>query len=144
MSEYANRKDRGKVGGMVLGTQALGLIVGPVVARALLGAGASDDVAWRVLLGLGAVSAAAVIYLRRKMPESPRYQIQVQGQAAQAASQISDFTGGQVPGDGSSGLPQGMGVRAFLTHPRWLLILSAPPGTPFSLRHPHPLNPLPT
>ncbi len=94
MSEYANRKDRGKLVGMVFGTQALGLIVGPVVALALLGAGASDDVAWRVLLGLGAVSAAAVIYLRRKMPESPRYQIQVQGQAAQAASQISDFTGG--------------------------------------------------
>ncbi len=55
MREYANRKDRGKLVGMVFGTQALGLIVGPLVALALLGGGASDNVTWRVLLGLGAV-----------------------------------------------------------------------------------------
>src|SRR5207237_203648 len=99
MSEYANRKDRGKLVGMVFGTQALGLIVGPLVALALLGAGVSDDLAWRILLGLGAVPAAAVIYLRRKMPESPRYQAQVQGQAHQAAEQMSVFTDGQVNGN---------------------------------------------
>src|SRR6202042_1122651 len=78
MSEYANRKDRGKLVGMVFGTQALGLIVGPLIALALLGSGASDDVTWRILLALGAVPAAAVIYLRCRMPESPRYQIRVQ------------------------------------------------------------------
>ena len=43
VSEYANRKDRGKLVGMVFGTQALGLIVGPLIALALLGAGLSDD-----------------------------------------------------------------------------------------------------
>src|SRR6266704_3918236 len=107
MSEYANRKDRGKLVGMVFGTQALGLIVGPLIALALLGAGASDGVAWRVMLGLGAVPAAAVIYLRRKMPESPRYQVQVQGNAAQAASQISEFTGGQVSANGTGRAPDG-------------------------------------
>ena len=32
VSEYANRKDRGKLVGMVFGTQALGLIVGPLIA----------------------------------------------------------------------------------------------------------------
>jgi hypothetical protein len=47
MSEYANRKDRGKLVGMVFITQALGLIVGPLIALALLGGGASDDTAWR-------------------------------------------------------------------------------------------------
>src|SRR5258708_12557785 len=132
MSEYATRKARGRLVGMVFGPEALGLIVGRVVALALLGAGASDDVAWRVLLGLGAVSAAAVIYLRRKMPESPRYQIQVQGQAAQAASQISDFTGGQVHGDGSNGVRQAEGRRAFLSHPPCPIILAptAPPSFP--------------
>src|SRR2546430_6183318 len=106
MSEYANRKDRGKLVGMVFSTQALGLIVGPLVALALLGAGASNDVAWRTMLALGAVPAAAVVYLRRKMPESPRYQVQVQGQAEQAASQISSFTRGQVSGDGSGAVNQ--------------------------------------
>ena len=103
MSEYANRKDRGKLVGMVFGTQALGLIVGPLIALALLGAGASNDTAWRVLLALGAVPAAAVIYLRTRMPESPRYQVHVQGKAQQAAAQITDFTGGQVSGNGSGG-----------------------------------------
>ena len=78
VSEYANRKDRGKLVGMVFGTQALGLIIGPLIALSLLGAGASNDVAWRVMLALGAVPAAAVIYLRCRMPESPRYQVHVQ------------------------------------------------------------------
>src|SRR5579863_1114835 len=92
VSEYANRKDRGKLVGMVFGTQALGLIVGPLIALSLLGAGFSNDTAWRVLLALGAVPAAAVVYLRRKMPESPRYLAQVRGRAQQAASRIADFT----------------------------------------------------
>jgi len=149
MSEYANRKDRGKLVGMVFGTQALGLIVGPLVALALLGAGTSDDLAWRILLGLGAVPAAAVIYLRRKMPESPRYQVQVQGQAAQAAAQISAFTDGQVSGNGAGrvsgngagrvnghGAPaarQELGLRAFLTDRRWLIMLAGTAGTWFLL-----------
>jgi len=133
MSEYANRKDRGKLVGMVFGTQALGLIVGPLIALALLGGGASDDVAWRVMLGLGAVPAAAVVYLRRKMPESPRYQIQIQGQAAQAAAQMSGFTGGQLGGNGSGGLRHEMGLRAFLTNRRWLITLAGTAGTWFLL-----------
>ncbi len=76
------------------------------------------------MLGL-VVPAAAVIYLRRKMPESPRYQVQVQGNAAQAASQMSDFTGGQVSGTGTVPAAAGpaaawhrMGLREFLTDRR--------------------------
>jgi MFS transporter, PHS family, inorganic phosphate transporter len=133
MSEYANRKDRGKLVGMVFGTQALGLIVGPLVALALLGAGTSDGVAWRVLLGLGAVPAAAVIYLRQKMPESPRYQVQVQGKSEQAAEQLSHFTGGQVNGDASGGSRHELGLRAFLTNRRWLIMLAGTAGTWFLL-----------
>jgi PHS family inorganic phosphate transporter-like MFS transporter len=133
MSEYANRKDRGKLVGMVFGTQALGLIVGPLVALALLGAGASNDVAWRIMLALGAVPAAAVVYLRRKMPESPRYQVQVLGRAEEAASQLSAFTGGQVTGAGSGEVRQQMGLRAFLTDRRWLIILAGTAGTWFLL-----------
>jgi MFS transporter, PHS family, inorganic phosphate transporter len=133
MSEYANRKDRGKLVGMVFGTQALGLIVGPLVALTLLGAGASDNVAWRVLLGLGAVPAAAVIYLRRKMPESPRYQVQVQGKAEQASAELSAFTGGQVSGDGPGGPRHELGLRAFLTDRHWLIMLAGTAGTWFLL-----------
>ena len=133
VSEYANRKDRGKLVGMVFGTQALGLIVGPLVALTLLGAGFSNDTVWRVLLGLGAVPAAAVIYLRTRMPESPRYQVQVQGKAKQAASRMADFTGGQVD-SGASGEPrQQMGLRAFLTDRKWLIMLAGTAGTWFLL-----------
>ena len=134
MSEYANRKDRGKLVGMVFGTQALGLIVGPLIALALLGAGVSNDVAWRVLLALGAVPAAAVIYLRCRMPESPRYQAQVQGRAEQAASRIAGFDrrAGQRrrarPGRGTE-----MGLRAFLTNRRWLITLAGTAGCWFLL-----------
>jgi MFS transporter, PHS family, inorganic phosphate transporter len=136
MSEYANRKDRGKLVGMVFGTQALGLIVGPLVALALLGAGASDNVAWRVMLALGAVPAAAVIYLRRKMPESPRYQVQVQGQAEQAAAQLSAFTDGKVsataPATGPGSAPV-HGLRAFLANRRLLVLLVGTAGCWFLL-----------
>ena len=133
MSEYANRKDRGKLVGMVFSTQALGLIVGPLIALALLGAGAGNDVAWRTMLALGAVPAAAVIYLRRKMPESPRYQIQVRGQAEQAASQLSRFTSGQVSGQAVGGPGTATGLRAFLTSRRWLILLAGTAGTWFLL-----------
>jgi MFS transporter, PHS family, inorganic phosphate transporter len=134
MSEYANRKDRGKLVGMVFGTQALGLIVGPLIALALLGAGASNDVAWRTMLALGAVPAAAVLYLRRRMPESPRYQLQVQGRAEQAASQLAEFTGGRVSGSGPAGRQQAAtGLRAFLTSRRFLIMLAGTAGTWFLL-----------
>ena len=133
VSEYANRKDRGKLVGMVFGTQALGLIIGPLIALALLGSGASTDVAWRVLLALGAVPAAAVIYLRCRMPESPRYQAQVQGRAEQAASAIPGLAGGQVNGDESGDRQHEMGLRAFLTNRRWLITLAGTAGCWFLL-----------
>jgi MFS transporter, PHS family, inorganic phosphate transporter len=133
MSEYANRKDRGKLVGMVFGTQALGLIIGPLIALALLGSGTSDDVAWRVLLALGAVPAAAVIYLRTRMPESPRYLAQVRGRAQQAASRMSDLTGGTISGSEAGTAPQEMGLRAFLSNRRWLVMLAGTAGCWFLL-----------
>jgi MFS family permease len=133
VSEYANRKDRGKLVGMVFGTQALGLIVGPLIALTLLGSGASDDVAWRVLLALGAVPAAAVIYLRCRMPESPRYQVQVRGRAEQAASQVPGLAGGRARGVGSGEPRHELGLRAFLTSRRWLITLAGTAGCWFLL-----------
>lgn len=79
VSEFANRHDRGKLVGLVFAMQAAGLVVGPLVAIALLGSGLPHDLVWRVLLGLGAVPAAAVVYLRAKMPESPRFQARTAG-----------------------------------------------------------------
>ncbi len=74
MSEYADGKNRGRMVGLVFSAQAVGLIVGPVIALALLGGGVGPALTWRLLLGLGAIPAAAAVWLRRKMPEPPRYQ----------------------------------------------------------------------
>ncbi len=89
MSEYSNRKDRGKLVGLVFSMQALGLIVGPIVAMALLGGGVSHDLTWRLLLAFGAIPAAAVVYLRSKMPESPRYEARVRGDSANVIDQLA-------------------------------------------------------
>jgi MFS transporter, PHS family, inorganic phosphate transporter len=132
VSEYANRKDRGKLVGMVFGTQALGLIVGPLVALALLGSGASDDVAWRVLLALGAIPAGAVMYLRLRMPESPRYQAQVQNQAPRAASSLPGLAGAPVQA-GTVVVQHHAGLRAFLVSRRWLITLAGTAGCWFLL-----------
>jgi MFS transporter, PHS family, inorganic phosphate transporter len=118
VSEYANRKDRGKLVGMVFGTQALGLIIGPLIALALLGSGAADGTVWRVLLGLGAVPAAAVVYLRTRLPESPRYLAHRQAAAGEAARPAT---------------PPVAGLRLFVAHRRWLIILAGTAGCWFLL-----------
>jgi MFS transporter, PHS family, inorganic phosphate transporter len=127
VSEYANRKDRGKLVGMVFGTQALGLIIGPLIALALLGSGAGDDLVWRSLLGLGAVPAAAVIYLRCRMPESPRYQAQVRDRE-HAAVQPGGLPDGKIRSEARKA-----GLRAFLGHRRWLVMLAGTAGCWFLL-----------
>jgi MFS family permease len=75
MSEYAHHRSRGRMIGLVFSAQAVGLIVGPLTALALLGGGAGPGLTWRLLLGLGAIPAAAAVWLRRTVPEPPRYQI---------------------------------------------------------------------
>ena len=133
MSEYANRKDRGRLVGMVFSTQALGLIVGPLIALALLGAGAGNDIAWRIMLAIGAVPAAAVVYLRRKMPESPRYQAQVQGRHEKAVADLHQFSDGSVLANPTPAIRHQMGLRAFLTNRRWLVMLAGTAGCWFLL-----------
>jgi MFS family permease len=130
MSEYSNRKDRGRLVSMVFSTQALGLIVGPLIALALLGGGTAHGTAWRVMLGLGAVPAAAVLYLRRKMPESPRFQAQVQGRADHAASQLAGFSQGAITSAAAT-KHHAMGLRAFLSNRKYLVMLLGTAGTWF-------------
>ena len=133
MSEYANRRDRGKLVGMVFSTQALGLIVGPLIALMLLGGGVSDALAWRIMLGLGAIPAAAVVYLRRQMPESPRYQAQVQGLHSTAAAGLARFSEGTVISEPTPAITHRMGLRSFLTNRRWLVTLAGTAGCWFLL-----------
>ena len=96
MSEYANAKSRGRMVSLVFSAQALGLIAGPMVALTLLAAGVNHDLAWRLMLGLGALPAASVIYLRRKLPESPRWLSQVKGLKEKAAKDLTSFSLGTI------------------------------------------------
>jgi MFS transporter, PHS family, inorganic phosphate transporter len=73
MSEYSGKQTRGRMVGLVFAMQGAGLIVGPLVAAILLGSGLSDNLTWRILLGLGAIPGLAVFYLRRKIQETPRF-----------------------------------------------------------------------
>ncbi len=96
MSEYANKADRGKLVGLVFSMQAVGLVVGPVVAITLLGSGLPHDATWRVLLALGAVPAAGVVYLRAKMPESPRFQARTKGLSGRAMEELVRYSDGVI------------------------------------------------
>ncbi len=91
MSEYSNKKDRGKLVSMVFSMQALGLVIGPLVALGLLSLRLSPNLTWRFMLGLGAIPAIMVIYLRRKIPESPRYTAQVIGDRENATKAAAEF-----------------------------------------------------
>jgi PHS family inorganic phosphate transporter-like MFS transporter len=132
MSEYSNRKDRGRLVGLVFSMQALGMIVGPLVAVVLLESGLSGNLTWRLLLGLGALPAAGVVYLRSKMPESPRYLAQVKGETDRAAQELSNFSEGVVSGSNSASVAsKRMRLGEFLTNPRMLLLVLGTAGSWF-------------
>ncbi len=75
MSEYANKANRGRMVSLVFSMQGAGLIVGPLLAIALLSTGMSQDLVWRLLLAFGAIPALSVFYLRRQLNETPRFQL---------------------------------------------------------------------
>jgi MFS transporter, PHS family, inorganic phosphate transporter len=73
MSEYAGKASRGMLVTLVFTMQAAGLILGPLLASALLSTHMSHDLIWRILVGFGAVPALAVYWSRRHLKESPRF-----------------------------------------------------------------------
>lgn len=92
MSEYANRRDRGKLITMVFSMQGVGLILGPLVAIVLLVAGINHDITWRIMLALGAIPALATFYLRRQIAETPRFAIAMQGKLEEANRTVQKLT----------------------------------------------------
>lgn len=75
MSEYAGKRHRGMMVSLVFAMQAAGLIVGPLLAAALLATGMSHNLIWRLLLAFGAVPALAVFRMRRNLAETPRFRL---------------------------------------------------------------------
>ncbi|MBN2637621.1 MAG: MFS transporter [Bacteroidales bacterium] len=135
MSEYANKKDRGKLVGLVFSMQALGLIAGPLVALGLLvGLNVPHDMAWRLMLGLGAIPSMMVIYLRRKLPESPRYTAQVLGDSKKAAMDAGRFMKKEVAFNGvSSKNKNRSNLAGFFKNKKLLITLFGTAGSWFLL-----------
>ena len=133
MSEYANVKDRGRLVAMVFSMQAAGLVIGPLTGIILLAVGFSHDTVWRMLFGFGAIPAACVIYLRRTLPESPRYQSNVQGRDEEAGERLAAFSGGAVRAAPAvkAAPARRLGVRHLFTNRRLLLTLIGTAGTWF-------------
>ncbi len=96
-AEYANRRDRGRLVGTVFAMQGFGLVAGPAIASLFLATGVPVGVAWRVMLALGAVPALSVVYLRRRIHETPRFSLAVAGDVAATVSAI-EHTVGERPG----------------------------------------------
>lgn len=139
-SEHANTKNRGYLVLLVFGMQALGLIAGPLIASLLLWLRTSGvfpelsniDIC-RILLGLGAVPAMSVFYLRRKLSESrsfARLQNETLEKVAVVSRVVSDYAHKRAPEKNKS---NGRVVRQKLLSKKWFLCLIGTAGAWFLL-----------
>eukprot|EP00667_Euglena_gracilis_P008355 EG_transcript_8458 len=99
-SEYASTKLRGPMVACVKATQGLGTLfaacMGMAVSAAYIPSITDNctpalscsymDTIWRITIGIGAIPAALTIYLRMKLPESPRFTAQVDNDEELAAA----------------------------------------------------------
>src|SRR3984957_13678623 len=102
MSEYSGKQSRGRMVGLVFAMQGLGLIVGPLIASIFLASGVSNNLTWRLLLGLGAIPGLAVFYLRRQIHETPRFAM-AGGATEEAEAAIAAATGQAAGSTGAAG-----------------------------------------
>jgi MFS transporter, PHS family, inorganic phosphate transporter len=119
VSEYAHHGTRGRQVGLVFSAQAVGLIVGPLLALAFLGSGLGAPLTWRLLLGLGAIPAAVAVWLRRRLPESDQFTA-----AAATKSAATEPAAGPRPA---------AGLRVYLANRRLLTVLAGTAGCWFLL-----------
>jgi MFS family permease len=94
MAEHANRKDRGRALGLGFGTMwPLGALVAALFTLVLAGLGVDPDLRWRLVLAGGAVPAFAVVYYRRRMPETARFLARIAGDREGAVRVIAEISG---------------------------------------------------
>ncbi len=133
MSEYSNTKNRGRLLGMVFSMQSIGLALGPLIALGLISSGLSAAIVWRLLLAIGAIPSAIVIYYRRKMPETPKYAARVKGNIGQIAGKLKNYTGLKMVARSRNSKLVKANWKTLFTDRRLLLILLATAGTWFAM-----------
>lgn len=124
MSEYSNVKSRGKLVLSVFAMQGFGLLAGAViglVSTAYLPLTES----WRFMLAFGAVPAASVIYLRRKILETPRFSISKGNTslAEEAVEQATNHGRAQVVPSAPKGPNTSSRLNRALANKYWLFLL---------------------
>ena len=92
MSEYSSSKHRGKLVSMVFAMQGFGLVSGALIGLVSIYLLPIAD-SWRLMLAFGALPAIYVVYLRRKLMETPRFSLHVEGNKGAAEKAISTITG---------------------------------------------------
>ena len=112
-SEFSTTKWRGAIMGAVFANQAWGQIMGGIVALIVVAGYKSEiehansgaecdyrcrkacDQMWRILIGFGAVPGCLALYFRLTIPESPRYQLDVdtdlQGPSTSNSSKVHEI-----------------------------------------------------
>ncbi|CAN7130466.1 unnamed protein product [Brassica rapa subsp. narinosa] len=159
MSEFANKRTRGAFIAAVFSMQGLGILMSSAVTMAVCeafknaGEGSLEkmraagmetlappeaDIAWRLILMIGALPAALTFYWRMLMPETARYTALVENNAIQAArdmqkvmsesilSQIAEDTSSEPPQQPPSSSPYKLFSRRFFRlHGRDLFAASA-------------------
>jgi len=119
MAEHANRSDRGRALGLGFGTMwPIGALAAALFKLLLDALGVGGDLQWRLVLSAGAVPAFAVLYFRRRMPETARFLARVAGDREAAAQVMSEISGGAVAAPDADGRRFG---EVFARHSRDIL-----------------------
>ena len=129
ISENSTRKNRGFLVLLVFAMQAVGLMVGPLLASILLATHRPHDVIWRILCGLGAIPAASVFYLRRTIQESPHYLRSKQSAPIEVSRVVRDLA---LPKEGLSAYDAQFQRQSLLSK-KWLICLFGTAGAWFLL-----------
>ncbi|KAL8143923.1 hypothetical protein V2J09_016955 [Rumex salicifolius] len=100
MSEFGNKKTRGAFIAAVFSMQGLGILASSIVTMTVSAAfnhlhndnspPVAANLAWRLILMLGALPAALTFYWRMMMPETARFTALVEQNVLQSISEIPD------------------------------------------------------
>lgn len=114
MAEHSNAKDRGKA--LTVGFSlmwVLGAITASLLQITLEWLHVPPDLQWRITLGAGVIPAAAVIVLRRRLPETPRYYAHIKHDGEALKSVVAHVTAAPAAAIVRADTSLGAGMREY-------------------------------